>query len=157
MRFWVPLILFLYVIVLGVLLGGVYVVSGQLKQIDANITSEQTAIKSMEKNEQVYMQLKQKSAALAQILPSRLPYANIYGYFQQKVSQSLNLGRLTISEAGEVSLNMHVSDSETLDAFINQVLADAETRFSRVEFVSLQSEFPKGYSVEMQFAVKTAP
>ena len=148
---WVPFILGILVVSLGVVLGSRFYLSRLLSQTGTGITREKNRIGELEKNEGMYLILKQKATALSQIINSHYPYHSLFQFIKtleyQTDPNSAKITSVVLAETGEVKLETAVSDTEKLDRFISQLLQEAQVRFERVELVSVAVKQDAGYEI----------
>lgn len=149
-----PLVLGIYVLILLGVFVLSFILEQQLNQVQAAITGKRAAITALSANEAKYMLLKQKATAIKSILDSRYPYASVYKYFKNLETKGGTIVSVSLNETGEVSLNVIITNSETLNDYINSLLSDAEQYFRRVELRSVG--FQKDGTFQVQLYVDTA-
>lgn len=156
-KMWLPLVCGIYALVLGgVLLISLYF-TFRINRTEAKISQERTRIAGLEKNEGLYLSLKQRVRALTQIMDGHYPYTSLIEFFDQQEADSAKktiVKSLKIDEAGAVSINLFIANTEELDWFINQLLQAAQTRFARVELVSIGYQTDGTFDISLEISGK---
>lgn len=152
---YMPVILIIYVILLVGVVGISLYVKSRISNLNKTIASEQEAIKLLSANESSYMLLKQKSAAIKNILNGRYPYMAVYAYFRNLETKGGEINSIQIKETGELNLNINLQGTVELDEYISSLLAEAQKHFRRIELGGISIQ-PSG-NIVVSLLVDTLP
>jgi hypothetical protein len=151
---WTPIVLVGYLLVLTGILGYFYVLSFNVSQTETAIGKEKQLISAREKDEGLYLLVKQKASALNRIFTERYPYTTIYDFFANINQEGTSIKSIKLADDGNAVLDVSADDTYKLDTFIKTLLASAKIYFNRVELIGVQYS-PKGvYTVTLDINTK---
>ncbi len=146
--------LFLFIAMAVLIIGVNIYLDQQLNSVKTQVDSELVLIKSMEKNEGIYMLLKQKATAISTIMQNRYAYDSVYNFVENLNQKGGKVLSLSISEAGNVSLSVEIPDTQTLDDFLKAIIADAEKRFNKVQLNGITYKPGTNYMISFTINAK---
>lgn len=147
---WTPLVLGIYLFILAVTLITSLYFKNRFSNLEKQVTVERSLIQALENNEGTYLLIKQKAGVLKRILDSRFPYSDLFAYFQNLNSFQGTLRSMNLNSNGEITVNLSVPDSISMELLFNGLLTDS-LRFNRIELVSVVLKSPGGYDLSLAF------
>lgn len=149
-----PVILIVFVVVLVAVLGGSIYIRASDARMNNQMESAKTQISQLEKNEGLYLLLKQKASAITQIINSRFPYLEVFSYLKSIERDNNVIQSITIEESGKVSLIMKIINTDTLDSFVTEILSQANERYNRIEILGLEYNPEGNYVLSLEVSAK---
>ncbi len=153
---WTPLVLGLYLFILSATLITSFYFKSRLANVENRMKQERSQIQALEKNEGTYLLLKQKAGVLKRILDARFPYNDLFFYFQDLKNFQATIKSINLNSSGELTVNLSVPDSSTMEVLFNGLLTDGKSRFNRIELVSVLLKSTGGYDLSLALTSNTS-
>ena len=134
---FLPPVLGIYAAILLGVLGYSFYLTRTLDQLDASLNQTREQIKSLARNEGMYLVLKQKAQAVAFIQKNRYPFADQFAFYKNLELAGGILSNLSLNGAGQTTFTVHIDDTPRLDGYINVLVGEATQKFHSVELNSI--------------------
>lgn len=149
LKFWTPLFLVIFLIILGVAVFFQFRTTQQLSGLNTQISSVENQIKSMERNESAYLLLKQKATAISDILNSRFAFIDIINYFKSFENNDVKINSMSLMNSGTIQLDMRLGDSELLDNLLTTFIEAGGKKFKTIELTSINLRPDYTYEINL--------
>lgn len=131
------ILLLLFVVVLGGSLIYFMKLNADSNKLNDDLTRVKQSIKELQKNEGIYMLLKQKSSSINQIISNRYPYLDRFDYLRNLENENIKINSIALSDTKTSAINVLVKDSPTLDQLTQTILQDANLKYRNIDIKSI--------------------
>jgi hypothetical protein len=150
---WVPLGLFVYLVLLLVVIGANLFVAQQDKFLTRRISTVSDEIEKLTESEGIYLILKQKLGAISRILKTRYEYLTVFDFFKGLEVDNGRITHITLERNGRTDIEFSVNNSEAMDRVVTSIVNEAKSKFTSVKLLSVKLSENGSYLIELNIQV----
>ncbi len=134
--------------------------SNMIKKQEANLLaikeSREKKIKDLVQIESLQQDVKVRLSALTEVFPQQVDLKEILDYFEGILPEGLRFDSISLSEEGDVSLNVKTQDSLVLEEIEKKIFSqEAGGELESAKLTSISRDEEGGYNISLSFKLKS--